>query len=104
MIQSNNYSSTITTTNFNNISASALTSSGLSIIEGKLAPAEIKVEPNYDTIFEKIMERLSKKPIIQYKCHNCGATIEFEESKHIFVCKYCDSVYAVGTAQINSRY
>lgn len=57
---------------------------------------------NYDDIFEEMMKRFSVKPVVEHKCHNCGATLEIEENNHIFHCQYCNSVYAIGTSHINS--
>lgn len=54
-----------------------------------------------EDITEKIFKQLSAKPIIEHKCHNCGATVELEENKHIFICRYCGSVYSIGTSMIN---
>lgn len=59
-------------------------------------------EPTYDDIFNKLIARLSKAPIVEHKCHNCGGTVELDEDKHIFHCPYCNSVYAIGTNQIYS--
>lgn len=61
-----------------------------------------KIQYDYDDIFQEMMKRFSKKPLIKHQCHSCGATLELEEEKHIFVCKYCGSCYVVGTEMINS--
>ena len=63
---------------------------------------EWKPELDYDEIFEKMIERYNMKPIIHHNCHACGGTLELREDQHIFVCPYCNSVYAVGVNQINS--
>lgn len=63
---------------------------------------EWKTELDYDEIFEKMIERYNMKPIIHHNCHACGGTLELREDQHIFVCPYCNSVYAVGVSQINS--
>lgn len=54
-----------------------------------------------EEIIAKILERFSKAPIVQHKCHNCGATVEMDADKHIFICRYCGSAYAIGTAHVN---
>lgn len=53
--------------------------------------------------YKKLMEKLSKCPTFEHKCHNCGGTVVLDVEKHIFNCPYCDSVYAVGTAMINDK-
>lgn len=58
---------------------------------------------NYDNIYDYIMKKFSIKPTIEYKCHNCGAVIELDNDKHIFICRYCGSAYAVGTNMINDK-
>lgn len=58
-------------------------------------------EETYEKIFAKIAEKFNRIPTIQHKCHNCGATVEIDMDKHIFVCKHCGSVYAIGTAHVN---
>lgn len=58
-------------------------------------------EETYEKIFAKITEKFNKIPTIQHKCHNCGATVEIDMDKHIFICKHCGSVYAIGTAHVN---
>lgn len=54
-----------------------------------------------EEIYEEIIKRLSKRPIIAHKCHNCGGNIEMDEDKHIFICPYCGSTYAIGIHMIN---
>lgn len=52
----------------------------------------------------EIMKRLNRTVSLVHNCANCGATLEIEENKPIFHCKYCNSVYIIGTAQIYSTY
>ena len=65
------------------------------------------IQPNTitltDDIMKQIIERLSVKPTFKHKCNSCGATLEMDSDKHIFLCKYCGSAYAVGTQMINDR-
>lgn len=56
-----------------------------------------------EKILEEILNRLTKKPVFEYKCHNCGGSLELEKNKHIFKCPYCNSVYAVGTNMVNDK-
>lgn len=64
---------------------------------------EVNLDNNIDkeSIIRELMDRLSAKPIVQHKCHNCGAQVEFNADKHIFVCPYCSSVYLIGTNMVN---
>lgn len=63
--------------------------------------------PINEDLFEKSMTEYLKKhdmkPTVEHKCHNCGATLTMNNDKHIFMCKYCGSVYAIGTRMINDR-
>lgn len=56
-----------------------------------------------DEIIAAIFERLGKSPIVKHECHSCGAVLEMDENKHIFVCKYCGNVYAINTEMVNAR-
>lgn len=56
-----------------------------------------------DEMFKLIVERLNRVPMIKQECRNCGGVLELSADKHIFHCPYCNSVYAVGVSQINSR-
>ena len=47
---------------------------------------------------------MNKKIFLIHNCTNCGATLNIEENKPVFHCKYCDSTYLIGTAQIYSNY
>ena len=58
-------------------------------------------ESVYDSIFDRIVSELSKAPIMQHRCNNCGATVELDSDKHIFICPYCNSAYAIGTLHLN---
>ena len=56
-----------------------------------------------ETAIEQIKKLFNAKPLVQYSCHSCGATLELEPENHIFKCKYCGHAYMVGLDQINSR-
>lgn len=66
------------------------------IAVGKISADAILGTDFKDEIYNTILSRLSAKPIIQHKCHNCGGTVELDKNKHIFICPYCDAHYAVG--------
>ena len=55
-----------------------------------------------ERIIQQVLERFAQVPIVKHTCHGCGATIEMDADKHLFICRYCGSAYAIGTAQINS--
>ena len=57
-----------------------------------------------EKMFTEFMSKLSRVPTVKHECHSCGGTVEFDADKHIFICPYCGSCYAVGTAMINSTY
>ena len=64
--------------------------------------AKISADLDYENIFEEMKKRFNIKPIIHHNCHNCGGQLELREDQHIFICPYCNSVYAVGISQVNS--
>lgn len=56
------------------------------------------------TKLQKQIENMDKKIFLIHNCANCGATLNIEENKPVFHCKYCGSAYLIGTAQIYSNY
>lgn len=56
-----------------------------------------------DEIFKMMISRLERVPIVKHECHSCGATLEIDADKHIFVCSYCGACYAIGVNRINAR-
>lgn len=56
-----------------------------------------------EEILKYITEQFAKKPIVKHECHSCGATLEIDAKKHIFVCKYCGSIYAINTSMVNDK-
>ena len=60
--------------------------------------------PSIDAEIQKIWERLNTQVSLVHNCANCGATLEIEENKPVFHCKYCGSTYIIGPAQLNSHY
>ena len=52
---------------------------------------------------EQLLAKLTAHPTFEHKCHNCGGTLTMNVEQHIFNCPYCDSVYAIGTMQVNSK-
>lgn len=56
-----------------------------------------------ERLYSEFMDRLSEIPIISHKCNSCGGTVEMDADRHIFVCPYCGTCYAVGTKMINDK-
>lgn len=52
-------------------------------------------------IVENLMKNLSKNPLYEHKCQNCGGTVELDYDKAIFICPYCGSHYALAQSRIN---
>lgn len=50
------------------------------------------------------LKNMNKHISLIHNCANCGATLNIEENKPVFHCKYCGSAYLIGTAQIYSNY
>lgn len=59
-------------------------------------------EDMYERIFKAMQDRMNFVPMIHHNCFNCGGTLELRTDKHVFVCPYCNSAFAIGTKQINS--
>lgn len=79
---------------------------GISPIGNEPSPAAIEVIDNRsayeERIIQQVLARFAQVPIVKHTCHGCGATVELDADKHLFMCRYCGSAYAIGTAQINS--
>ena len=54
-------------------------------------------------IMEEIMAQFSYRPLVRHQCHSCGATLDIDANNHIFICKYCGSVYAFDTNMANDK-
>lgn len=59
---------------------------------------------NLENEINFIIQKMSTHISLVHNCANCGATLNIEENKPVFHCKYCGSTYLVGTAQIYSNY
>ncbi|MBO4541637.1 MAG: hypothetical protein J5725_00495 [Bacteroidales bacterium] len=51
-----------------------------------------------------IESKINNKMFLVHNCQNCGATLEIEENKPLFHCKYCGSAYVIGASRIYSEY
>ena len=58
-------------------------------------------QPSLPEIVENLMKKLSKNPLYEHKCQNCGGTVELDYDKAIFICPYCGSHYALAPNRIN---
>lgn len=56
-----------------------------------------------EQLFEEFLSNMSQIPVLEHKCNSCGGTIEMDANNHIFVCPYCGTTYAIGTAMINDK-
>lgn len=54
-----------------------------------------------EELYEKILAKFSHAPLVKHQCASCGAVLEIDADNHIFVCKYCGSVYAINTQMVN---
>lgn len=81
------------------ITANGTGSGAISISEPKYLDANALVEIN--EYLDKRIDDLSKNPLYQHKCQNCGGTVELDYDKAIFICPYCDSHYALAPNRIN---
>jgi DNA-directed RNA polymerase subunit RPC12/RpoP len=69
------------------------------------------IGPGVDYYFEKDTPSIKTTPppaplhiSLIHNCATCGATVDIEENKPVFHCKYCGSTYVIGPAQIYSHY
>lgn len=59
-------------------------------------------ESDVKSILDSYLKQFEYKSTFEHRCHNWGGTLELDIDQHIFNCPYCDSVYAIGTNQVNS--
>lgn len=53
---------------------------------------------------QELKTRVNKTVALVHNCQRCGATLEVDEHKSIFCCKYCGATYLLGSVQPNSVY
>ena len=68
----------------------------------KISARHVEADALSKEAIEQIKRLFNAKPLVEYSCHKCGASLQLEPENHIFKCKYCGSVYMVGLDQINS--
>ena len=62
---------------------------------------------NIQELIEELKElktRVNRTVALVHNCQRCGATLEVDEHKSIFCCKYCGATYLLGLVQPNSVY
>ncbi len=67
----------------------------------------IHVENGIDEMMRELKElkaRVNRTVALVHNCQRCGATLEVDEHKSIFCCKYCGATYLLGSVQPNSVY
>lgn len=63
--------------------------------------------PDVSSLMEELKElktRVNRTVALVHNCQRCGATLEVDEHKSIFCCKYCGATYLLGSVQPNSVY
>ena len=67
----------------------------------------VTINSGPESYTKKLMELIDQRiaalgdaPLVEHKCHNCGATLLHDADKHIFACPYCHSTYVVGTKHL----
>ena len=69
-------------------------------IEGSYISNQVSLS---EKIIEDLIKKLSKNPLYEHKCQNCGGTVELQYDKAIFICPYCGSHYALAPNRINDK-
>lgn len=53
---------------------------------------------------KELKARVNRTVALVHNCQRCGASLEVDEHKSIFCCKYCGATYLLGSIQPNSVY
>lgn len=53
---------------------------------------------------KELKTRVNRTVALVHNCQRCGASLEVDEHKSIFCCKYCGATYLLGSIQPNSVY
>ena len=53
---------------------------------------------------KELKSRVNRTVALVHNCQKCGASLEVDEHKSIFCCKYCGATYLLGSVQPNSVY
>lgn len=65
--------------------------------------ADVVSSKSIEEIIEDLLNKRTRQIITEYKCHNCGGSLNIPNDKHVMICPYCNSVYAYGLQMINDR-
>lgn len=63
--------------------------------------------PDISSLMAELKElkaRVNRTIALVHNCQKCGASLEVDEHKSIFCCKYCGATYLLGSVQPNSVY
>ena len=52
----------------------------------------------------ELKRRVNRTVALVHNCKCCGASLEVNEDKPIFHCRYCGATYLLGSVQPNSVY
>lgn len=53
---------------------------------------------------KELKTRVNRTVALVHNCQKCGASLEIDEHKSIFHCRYCGATYLLGSVQPNSVY
>ena len=72
-----------------------------------IPPQDDNSSVNIQELIKELKElktRVNRTVALVHNCQRCGATLEVDEHKSIFCCKYCGATYLLGSVQPNSVY
>ena len=72
-----------------------------------ISPQDNNSSMNIQELIKELKElktRVNRTVALVHNCQRCGASLEVDEHKSIFCCKYCGATYLLGSVQPNSVY
>lgn len=81
--------------------SSEITFASTSPIENNISAPDIM---GLMTELKELKARVNRTVALVHNCQRCGASLEVDEHKSIFCCKYCGATYLLGSVQPNSVY
>lgn len=72
-----------------------------------ITPPTDNIEDGISNLMAELKElkaRVNRTVALVHNCQRCGASLEVDEHKSIFCCKYCGATYLLGSVQPNSVY
>lgn len=82
----------------------AITFASTSPIENNISNISASDISNLMTELKELKSRVNRTVALVHNCQRCGASLEVDEHKSIFCCKYCGATYLLGSVQPNSVY